>query len=75
MEAKKQADTMVEKDVITERAVDVSGEIYRRADEYSKSMRLRTYNYMDEMLASFRDKMEIRLFKALRQMPKFTNLL
>ena len=42
MEAKKQADTMVEKDVITERAVDVSGEIYRRADEYSKSMRLRT---------------------------------
>ncbi len=58
MEAKKQADTMVEKDVITERAVDVSGEIYRRADEYSKSMRLRTYNYMDEMLASFRDKMD-----------------
>ena len=32
IEAKKQADMMVEKDVITERAVDVSGEIYRRAD-------------------------------------------
>lgn len=58
MEAKKQADTMVEKDVITERAVDVSGEIYRRADEYSKSMTLKTYAYMNEVLSSFRDKMD-----------------
>ena len=58
IEAKKQADMMVEKDVITERAVDVSGEIYRRADEYSKNMRLRTYAYMDDVLNNFRVKMD-----------------
>ena len=58
IEAKKQADMMVEKDVITERAVDVSGEIYRRADEYSKNMRLRTYAYMDDVLNNFRVKID-----------------
>lgn len=58
IEAKKQADTMVEKDIITERAVDVSGEIYRRADEYSKQMSLRTYTYMDDVICSFRDKID-----------------
>ena len=49
---------IIEKDVITERAVDVSGEIYRRADEYSKNMRLRTYAYMDDVLNNFRVKMD-----------------
>ncbi len=58
IEAKKHADTMVQENVITERAVEVSGEIYRRADEYSKSMRLRTYEYMDEVLDGFREKMD-----------------
>lgn len=58
IEAKKQADTMVEKDVITERAAEVAGQIYKRADEYSRSMRLRTYNYMDEVLVNFREKMD-----------------
>ncbi|MBO4235402.1 MAG: hypothetical protein J5928_03020 [Firmicutes bacterium] len=58
VEAKKQADTMVEGDVITERAKEVAGEIYRRADEYSKNMRLRTYDYMNEVLSTFRDKMD-----------------
>ena len=58
VEAKKQADTMVESDVITERAKEVAGEIYRRADEYSKNMRLRTYDYMNEVLSTFRDKMD-----------------
>lgn len=56
IEAKKQADTMVEKDVITARAVDVAGEIYRKADEYSKNMTLRTYRYMDDVLTGFREK-------------------
>ena len=58
IEAKKHADTMVEKDVITERAVNVSGEIYRRADEYSKGMRLKTYDYMDNILYNFREKID-----------------
>ena len=58
IDAKKQVDMMVEKDVITERAVDVSGEIYRRADEYSKNMRLRTYAYMDDVLNNFRVKID-----------------
>ncbi len=58
LEAKKQADTMVKQDIITSRARDVAGEIYRRSDEYSKTMKLRTYDYMDEVLYSFRQKMD-----------------
>ena len=57
-EAKKHADIMVEENAITERSVAVSGEIYRRADEYSKNMRLRTYEYMDDVLYNFREKLD-----------------
>ena len=56
-EAKKQADLMVEKDVITQRAVEVAGNIYTRADVYARDMKLRTYNYMDETLFNFQKKM------------------
>lgn len=57
IEAKKQADLMVEKDVITQRAVEVAGNIYTRADVYARDMKLRTYNYMDETLFNFQKKM------------------
>ena len=57
-EAKKQADIMVEKDVITQRAVEVSKDIRRRADKYSQDMTLRTYGYMDDVLSNFRGKMD-----------------
>ncbi|HIV80825.1 MAG TPA: ATPase [Candidatus Avanaerovorax faecigallinarum] len=58
IEAKKQADLMVEKDVITQRAVEVADNIYTRADVYAKDMKLRTFNYMDEVLFNFQKKME-----------------
>ena len=57
IEAKKQADLMVEKDVITQRAVEVADKIYTRADVYAKDMKLRTFNYMDEVLFNFQKKM------------------
>lgn len=57
IEAKKQADLMVEKDIITQRAVEVAGNIYTRADVYARDMKLRTYNYMDETLFNFQKKM------------------
>ncbi len=58
IEARKQADTMVEEHAISQRAKDVAQEVYRRADEYSRDMRIRTYNYMDEVLYNFRQKMD-----------------
>ena len=58
VEAKKQADAMVEEHVISQRAKEVAEDIYRRADEYSRDMRVRTYNYMDEVLYNFRQKMD-----------------
>ena len=58
LEAKKQADTMVEKDVITQRAVDVANEIYNRADGYSTEMRLRTFEYMNQILGEFCNKID-----------------
>ncbi len=57
MEAKKQADCMVEDHVITERAVQVAEETYRRADQYSKDMTISTYDYVDRMLFDFKEKM------------------
>lgn len=58
VEGKKQADSLVEDHIITQRAKEVAEEIYRRADEYSREMRVRTYNYMDEVLYNFRQKMD-----------------
>lgn len=58
MEAKKQADAMVESHVISQRAKEVAEDVYLRADEYSRDMRVRTYNYMDEVLYDFRQKMD-----------------
>lgn len=58
IEARKQADSLVEDNVITQRAKDVAQEVYRRADEYSRDMRIRTYKYMDEVLYNFRQKMD-----------------
>lgn len=58
LEAKKQADTMVENDVITQRSVEVANEIYKRADDYSTEMRLRTFDYMNEILGDFRNKID-----------------
>ena len=58
MEAKKQADAMVEDNVISQRAKDVAQDVYRRADEYSRDMRIRTYTYMEEVLGNFRNKMD-----------------
>ena len=58
IEARKQADSLVEEHVISQRAKEVAQEVYRRADEYSRDMRLRTYNYMDEVLYGFRQKMD-----------------
>jgi len=58
MEAKKQADAMVEQHVISQRAKEVAQDVYQRADEYSRDMRVRTYNYMDEVLYDFRQKMD-----------------
>ena len=58
IEARKQADSLVEDNVITQRAKEVAQEVYRRADEYSRDMRIRTYKYMDEVLYNFRQKMD-----------------
>ncbi len=56
--AKNQADMLVKENIITSRATEVAGEIYKRSDEYSKSMRLRTYMYMDDVLGEFKNKVE-----------------
>ena len=58
LEAKKQADYMVEEHVITERAIQLATETYRRADVYAKDLTLKTYDYVDRTMFEFREKME-----------------
>lgn len=58
LEAKKQADYMVEEHVITERAVQMATEIYRRADSYAKELTLSAYDYVDRTMFELREKMD-----------------
>ena len=37
---------------------EVANEIYKRADDYSTEMRLRTFDYMNEILGDFRNKID-----------------
>lgn len=53
--AKEEADRLVEEHVITKNAKENALKIYQEADEYSKSMRLKTVAYMTEILEGFRD--------------------
>lgn len=57
-EAKKDADRMVEQDVITQRAKDMALKIYDDADSYSKELRLKTFDYVNNLLVNFNEKME-----------------
>lgn len=54
IEAKKEADRMVEEHTITTRAKEVALGVYNEADSYSKNMRLKTFDYIDKVLYNFR---------------------
>ena len=50
VEAKKQADYLVETDDITLRAQKLAEEIRQNAEEYARVLKMRTYDYVDKML-------------------------
>lgn len=58
VEAKKQADYLVETDDITLRAQKMAEDIREQAEEYSKVLKMRTYDYVDKMLYDMQAKMD-----------------
>ena len=50
VEAKKQAEYLVDEHDIVTRARKQSEEIHKEADEYSKVMKMKTYDYLDQIL-------------------------
>jgi len=58
VEARKQADYMVENDEITKRARKMADNIQKNADDYSKVMKMRTYDYVDKLLFDMQGKMD-----------------
>lgn len=58
VEAKKQADYLVETDDITLRAQKLAEEIQANAESYSKELKMRTYDYVDKMLFDMQARME-----------------
>lgn len=58
VEAKKQADYLVETDDITLRAQKLAEEIQKSAEDYSRELKMRTYDYVDKMLYDMQAKMD-----------------
>lgn len=56
-EAKKQADYMIDNDDITIKAKKYAEQISASADEYCRSMKLRTYDYIDKLLFDMQNRM------------------
>ena len=57
-EAQKQADYLVDTNDITVRAHKASEEIIQNAQNYSKELKMRTYDYMDKILFDMENKMD-----------------
>lgn len=57
-EAKKQADYLVQTDEITLRAQKAADEIMTNAEQNSKLLKMRTYEYVDGILYSMQEKMD-----------------
>ncbi|MCQ2551079.1 MAG: ATPase [Clostridia bacterium] len=58
LEAKKQADYLVETDEITTRAKNKANEIMTEAEENSKMLKMKTYRYVDDILIDMQEKMD-----------------
>lgn len=58
VEAKKQADFLVDNNDITLKAQKRSDAINDAADEYSRQMKMRTYDYLDKQLYDMQEKMD-----------------
>lgn len=58
VEAKKQADYLVETDDITLKAQKLAENIQKTAEDYSRVLKMRTYDYVDKMLYDFQAKMD-----------------
>lgn len=56
--ANKQADDLVEENVITKKARAQAAEIERDAEEYAKVLKMRTYDYVDKMLYDMQGRMD-----------------
>lgn len=71
-EAKKQAEYLIETDDITKRARQLAGEIIKDAEQNSKILKMKTYDYVDKILYDMQDNMEMLQGKYFQDM--FTNL-
>ncbi|MGN0658734.1 MAG: ATPase [Emergencia sp.] len=58
VEAKKQADYLVENHDITLRAQKMAEDIQKNAEEYSRVLKMRTYDYVDKMLYDMQARMD-----------------
>ncbi len=58
VEAKKQADYLVETDDITLRAQKMAEGIRQDAEDYAKVLKMRTYDYVDKMLYDMQARMD-----------------
>ena len=58
LEAKKQADSMVDNHDITLKARKQAEQINASADDYSRQMKMRTYDYLDKMIYDMQTKMQ-----------------
>lgn len=67
-EAKKEAEYLVETNDITIRANKLSEEIQANAQNYSKELKMRTYDYVDRILYSMEGKMSDIRIKCIDEM-------
>ncbi|MBQ1407643.1 MAG: hypothetical protein IIY88_05875 [Eubacterium sp.] len=58
LEAKKQADSMVDNHEITLKAKKQAEQVNASADDYSRQMKMRTYDYLDKMIYDMQTKMQ-----------------
>lgn len=58
LEAKKQADYLVETDDITKRATKLAEQIRQDAETHAKVLKMRTYDYVDRILFDMQNKMD-----------------
>lgn len=72
VEAKKQAEYLVESDDITLKAQKLGEQIVKNAEEHARILKMRTYDYVDKMLFDMQAKMEDMNLKYFGEM--YTNL-
>lgn len=72
VEAKKQADYLVETDDITLKAQKLAENIQKTAEDYARVLKMRTYDYVDKMLYDFQAKMDDMNMKYFGEM--YSNL-